>query len=322
MNPSSPRYWLAPLAAIVLITPAAAAAVGAQPAVTLQPSQQLRLGVRTQPAQAVRAPSQVAAFGRVLDPQPLLSLYAGLETAQAKAAASAAEALRLDRLYADDRNASLRALQSAQVRARADALAVEVLRDHLRLTWGKVLARLNAAQSRRLRRRLADGDSVLVRADAPAAAAGTVITAATLRALNGGAAIPARVVERAPNVDPALQAPAWLLRVDSAAAAGLRPGQALRVQLRARGAAHPAIEIPESAIVRVDGRPYAYVRIAAERFARHRLWLLAPIGDGWAAATDIVPGAALVVDGAAALWWAQQAPPGGGRAVHGDGDDD
>lgn len=321
MNPLSRRHWLPPLAALLLVTAAAAAT----PTVKLQASQPLKLGVRTQPAQAVRVPPQVAAFGRVLNPQPLLTLYARLGTAQATATASAAEALRLSQLYADARNASLRALQSAQVRARADALTLDVLRNRLRLTWGKALAGLSATQRRRLSQRLADGRTVLVRADAPAAPADTVIVAAALRALGGGAAIPARVIERAPNVDPALQAPAWLLRVDGAAAHALLPGQALRVQLQTRGATRSAIQVPESAIVRVDGRPYAYVRIATGRFARYPLRLLTPVDDGWAAVTDIVPGAALVVGGAAALWWAEQAPPattGKAGARPGDGDDD
>ncbi|MDE2150321.1 MAG: hypothetical protein KGJ55_10955 [Gammaproteobacteria bacterium] len=323
----NPRLLRALLPVLALVVTAPAAATGAMPPVKLEQPDQARLGVRIQPATAVRLPPQVTALGRALSPQPWLSLIARLQTAQATAAASAAEAQRLRRLYAAGRNTSLKALQAAQARARADALVRDQLRQVLRLDWGAALAGLKPAQQARLSTRLADGATVLVRADAPAATAGAAPTAATLRALDGGAAITAEVLERAPNVDPELQAPAWLLRVDGADARRLRPGQTLRVWLRLAGTERAAIQVPESAIVRIGGRPYAYVRVVPERFQAHALTLLAPRGDGWAAVTNIAPGAALVVDGADALWWAQQAPsPGrGGKktgAMRGDGDDD
>lgn len=323
---SRPFPKLAALLPVLMFgAPHVAAADGA-PAVTLSARAQTRLGIRTQPAAAVQLSPQVPALGRVLSPQHWLSMNADLAAAGATASAAAAEAQRLRRLYAQGRNVALKAVQAAAAQDRIDRLRHSRLRQQLRLDWGPALAGLSAAQRARLSDRLARGDSVLVRADAPTASPGTILSGATLRSLQGGAAIPAVVLEPAPSVDPVLQAPAWLLQVEGAHARALRPGEALRIWLQAAGPAQSAIQVPESAIVRIAGRPYAYVRTAPEHFEQRALTLLAPDGDGWAAAADIAPGAALVAAGADALWWASQAPPAvAGKPagpMHGDGDDD
>ena len=155
---------------------------------------------------------------------------------------------------------------------------------------------------------LVAGRAVLVRADVPGGTADAAPIAATLQALNGGSHIAARVLGPAPTVDPALQAPAWLLQVGMPGAEVLRPGQALRIGLRLLGAAQPAVLIPEAAIVRVRGIPYAYVQEGSDRFQRHELKLLTWQGDGWAAGGQVEPGDQLVISGASALWRAEQTP--------------
>lgn len=322
---------LPPLALLALTVFAVAKPIQASPPVqgtqeiSLDPAAQARLGIRTQPATAIQVPREIAALGQVLNPQTWLSSIAELRAAEARAETSAEEAQRLQRLYGASHNTSLKALQAAQTQASADRLQRDLLRQRLRLDWGAGLAGLKPAQQARLSARLVHGETVLVRADAPRANPGDAFAAASLQALDGGPAIPAQIIGRAPTVAPTLQAPAWLLRVDGAGADALRPGQALQVWLQSPGSIEAAIQIPEAAIVRIDGQPFAFVRTAADEFRSYALTLLAPRGDGWAASTAIEAGAALVVGGADALWWAQQAPPsagGNGGQMQGDGDSD
>jgi hypothetical protein len=234
--------------------------------------------------------------------------------------------MRLRQLYTAGRNTSLKTLQAAQVQALADSLKRDSLRQQLRLDWGTALATLTTAQRNQLIQRLVAGRTVLVRADVPGGTADAVPIAATLQALSGGSPIVARVLGPAPTVDPALQAAAWLLQVGMPGAEVLRPGQALRIGLRLRGAVQPAVLIPETAIVWIRGIPYAYVQEGSDRFQRHALKLLTSQGDGWAAGGQVEPGDELVIAGASALWWAEQAPRLAAKSKSepqdADGDDD
>lgn len=296
------------------------------PQVTLTRSEQALVGLRVHPAHALRVQPQIEAFGQVLNPAPLMVLDAAIETAAAMANASSAEAMRLQQLYTTGRNTSLKTLQAAQVQALADRLKRNSLRQQLRLDWGAAVATLTIAQRHQLIQQLVAGRTVLVRADIPGGAVDAAPIAATMRGLNGGAPIAARVLGPAPNVDPALQAPAWLLQVGMPGAEVLRPGQALRITLRLRGAAQPAVLIPETAIVRIRGIPYAYVQEGSDRFQRRTLTLRTWQGDGWAAGGQVGPGDKLVIAGASALWRAEQAPGLAAKSKSepqdSDGDDD
>ena len=296
------------------------------PQVTLTRSEQALVGLRVQSARALRVQPQIEAFGQVLNPTPLMMLNAAIETAAATANAASAEAMRLRELYIAGRNTSLKTLQAAQVQALADSLKRDSLRQQLRLGWGATIATLTVAQRNQLIRQLVAGQAVLVRADVPGGTADAVPIAATVQALNGGSPIAARVLGPAPTMDPALQAPAWLLRVGMPGAEVLRPGQALRIALRLRGAAQLAVLIPETAIVRIRGIPYAYVQEGSDRFQRRALKLLTWKGDGWAAGGQVEPGDTLVIAGASALWRAEQAPRLAAKSKSepqdADGDDD
>ena len=296
------------------------------PQVTLTRSEQAFVGLRVQPAHALRVQPQIEAFGQVLNPAPLMVLDAAIETAVAMANASSAEAMRLQQLYTTGGNTSLKTLQAAQVQALADRIKRNSLRQQLRLDWGAAVATLTTAQRNQLIQQLVAGRAVLVRADIPGGTADAAPIAATLRALNGDGPIAARVLGPAPTVDPALQAPAWLLQVGMPGAEVLRPGQALRIALRLRGAAQPAVLIPETAIVRIRGIPYAYVQEGSDRFQRRTLKLRTWQGDGWAAGGQVGSGDKLVIAGASALWRAEQAPGLAAKSKSepqdSDGDDD
>ncbi len=320
---------------LLLLSPAIAGSAAAKtqtvtgappPQVTLTQAVQRSLQLRTQPVAAATAAAQLQAIGHVLDPAPWLSINAELATAEATAAASGAEAERLHRLYSAGHNSSLKALQAAEAQAHVDRLQRHRLFQTLRLDWGAALAGLNPYQRAQLSQHLVAGETVLVRADAAGAATDSALASATLQALNGGAAIPAAVLGPAAGITPELQAPAWLLRIDGSAAQKLRRGQALRVWLHLSGPQRPAVQIPESAIVRIHGQPYVYVQLAPERFERRSLTFVSPSDLGWIAEGSIKASDALVVEGAGALWWAEQAPPAtaGGKAgaMQGDGDDD
>ncbi len=325
------QSWLLPLMLSAAmgwpaISNAQSANASEPPPVTLTQAALKTLHLRTQPAVTTSVAKQIQAIGRVLNPAPWLSINAKLATVEATAAASGAEAQRLHRLYSAGHNTSLKALQAAEAQASVDRLRRHELFQTLRLDWGAALAGLTPVKRAGLSQQLVVGDSVLVRADAAGASTNATPVSATLQPLSGGQTYSADVLGPTPDIEPALQAPAWFLRVDGNAAQTLRRGQALRVWLQLAGPQQSAVKIPESAIVRIKGKLYVYVQLAPTRFQRRTLKLLSPYDAGWLASSPIKSGDVLVVEGASALWWAEQAPPtppgGHAGAMKGDGDDD
>jgi hypothetical protein len=78
------------------------------------PAAQKETGITTEILMAAVRPVKVEAYGFVMDPAPLSKLNADLTSAQATLDSSSAQYYRTRRLYAEQKNASLRDLQSAE----------------------------------------------------------------------------------------------------------------------------------------------------------------------------------------------------------------
>src|SRR6201999_4645285 len=79
------------LALLAVFAGRAGAQIAPYTGVTLAPAAQARLGVKTTVLKSERRSAPIDAFAKVLDPEPLAQLETDYESAQASAAASAAE---------------------------------------------------------------------------------------------------------------------------------------------------------------------------------------------------------------------------------------
>jgi hypothetical protein len=267
----------------------------------LNPAQQQAVGIRLSRPQRAAAPQELPAYGQVLDSAALVAALGQLDSGRATAEAAALEAQRLENLYRDDNNASLRAVQAAratQVEAQSQARAGAA---RFAQQWGP-LARLSPAQRRRLAGRLAAGTVLLLRADLPGQASLGALPAAALVEVDG-VKVTARVLGPLPHAAD-LQGTGLLLQLDQAPA-GLGAGSRLPVRLQEAGGA--GLLVPREALLYGEQGAFVYRQREAEprdgpqRYEAARVELLQPLGDGWLVG-GLDPDDRIVVHGAGVLW--------------------
>src|SRR3984885_4082645 len=158
----------------------------AEPAgpLSLTLAQQEAVGIRIERPLPLRAPEQIEAFGTVLDPLTLVSDLGRVDSTRAAAAAAGADAARLEHLYREDQQASLKAWQGAQAQSAESAAQGRAAELTFRLQWGP-LAALSPAARDTLLSALTDGRQLLLRADAPGHAFGSAIAARALVEVDG-----------------------------------------------------------------------------------------------------------------------------------------
>jgi hypothetical protein len=101
----------------------------------------------------------------VLDPTPLTTLLLDIKSAEAALDASAREYERARVLFAQNQNASARALESAKAAMKRDRALLEAARARLLTGWGKPLAEREDLPA--LVKALTALESALVRIDLP-----------------------------------------------------------------------------------------------------------------------------------------------------------
>jgi hypothetical protein len=281
-------------------------------------------GVRTALLAAANDDAQTPAYGTVLDVQPLLALRAQFDAAQADAAAARVAVTasrqawaRSRALYRDQQNMSLKSMQAAQaqyrtdqVRADAAAQAVQAIRDQTRQAFGATLAQWalvpRSAEFQRLRQRQDALLRVTLPLDAAPAAPAVPVHIQVLD--DGNRRLPATLVSRAPQSDPAIPGEAWFYRV----ASPLQSGSRVSAYLPAPSRARRGVLIPADAVVWYGGQAWAYVQIGAERFGRYPVASNQPVPNGYFVRDGFSPGQRVVVVGAQLLMSEELRPPPGG----------
>ncbi len=84
----------------------------------------------------------------------------------------------------------------------------------------------------------------------------------------------------APAVNAKTLAQTFLFRI-SDSALGLRPGMAVAAHLTPPGKARKGVVIPRSAVVRLNGKAWAYVQTADDKFTRREVSTADPTTQGW-----------------------------------------
>jgi hypothetical protein len=268
--------------------------------VTLQPKAQERLAIQLLSPKVLALEPEVKAYGRVLDPAPLVSVMTDLENARNTLELSRRELRRVRTLHDQDQNASERALETAETAFRRDELALLSVRLKFIAAWGMRLADQEDLSS--LVRALARREFSLVRLDLPAGQVVKEPRSARLSTLGTPETwFTADLLGPAPDVDIQTQGQSFLVLVKTNTEA-LRPGQALSGCLQQTGDAISGMLVPASAIVRAQGSAWVFVQTSPSTFARREILLDHPADGGWLVLKGISSGDKLVVAGAQLLY--------------------
>jgi hypothetical protein len=270
-------------------------------ALSLTSSQQQAVGLRTERPLPLTTAPPIQAFGTVLDPVALVTDMGRVDSTQVAAAAAAADVARLERLYHDDTQASLKAVQAAQAQSVEAAAQARAAALSFRLQWGP-LAAWSEAQRRSLLEAVSQGELLLLRADVPGQRLGGAIDRRAVVEVDG-VNIAARVLGQLPRTDASSQSLGWLLQLERNPEA-LGPGAHVAVRLQA--AATAGLLVPATALLYSEHGTYVYRQLddaGADTFhyAAVAVRPLARVGSAWLVdgleRTDRV-----VVEGAGVLW--------------------
>lgn len=263
---------------------------------------------------------QRSAFGRVLDPTPLVALDGELAAAEAAIAASRAEHERTQKLLASGENTSRKIAETAEAQFRADEIKADGLRRRALIEWGAAFPARDASMRREFVEQLVVGDTALIRVDLlPGDALAEPPQSARLVVLGREQQpVETQAITPAADTDPKTQAQGFILRVDRPPFA-LRPGMALTAWLELAQPPRAGFAIPRSAILRHDGRTWVYVQEEEEKFVRKPVLLDTPLpGDrGWFVAAEgggIAAADLLIVTGAQSLLSEELKAQGGAAA--------
>ena len=290
--------------------PSRVSVVNGQTTVALDAATQKRLDITVSPLRAVNTRPTEAVAATVLVTQglvPLRNAYvavgAQVETARAQLAVSRQEYGRLKALYAQNQNASKKALEAAEGLLRTDRAGLESAQAQLEIAqwavqqaWGGAVAGWVAQDSPRLKTVLTQR-AVLVQVTLPPGSAFRNPPAITL-STPGGDTVEASYVSPFPQVDPRIQGVSLLYQARSYPS--LEPGMNLTAHLPA-GKWLRGVLIPGAAVIWWQGQAWVYEQTAAGRFARRLIPVTQPLRGGYFAAQGFTPDAQVVTRGAQEL---------------------
>jgi len=268
---------------------------------SLTSSQEQAVGIRVEQPLALRSAPQIEAYGTVLDPVALANDMGRVETTRVAAAAAQAEATRLEHLYRDDAQVSLKASQAAQAQSAEASAQARAAALGFSLQWGP-LASWSAGQRRALLEALTHGRQLLVRADVPAHPLGSTVDRHAVVVIDG-VNVSARVLGPLPRTDGPAQTAGWLLQLERTPGA-LGPGA--RIEVRLQAAAASGLLVPAEALVYAEKGSYVYRRhrtssAAGFHYEAVRVRPLSRVGSAWLV-EGLAPDDQVVVQGAGVLW--------------------
>lgn len=260
--------------------------------VTLDTETQERIGLKIETPSSAQWQPGIHATGRVANPLALMAAATDYETARTAAAASQAE-LERTRKLASQENASPRVLEAAQAAAARDRLALDAARAKFTADWGAQLAgQTNLAA---YAEQLQTDNLSLVKLMLPAGTFPDPLPAtATIYVL--GRETNAIAAEFADNlfVDPATQVQTLLFSVKQKLPADV----SVEAQLNTAGEPVNGVVVPDSAILRYEGKGWVYVQTDTNQFERAEVPLDKLMEGGWFVSENLSATNRIVVGGA------------------------
>ena len=267
--------------------------------VTLDTATQKRIGLAVAPLSGAEHRGTRQGFARVLDAASLTSLLNELALARTSMDASEKELART-KVLAVQADVSEKTRIAAETAAARDRLTVQAAEDKLALAFGRELA--GRADLPQLARSLASLEAALVRVDLPAgeSLATPPAKARFFAPASEAGQFDAEFIGPATSVGPEFQGQAFLY-LATQTKRRLAPGANLTAVLELPGDASAGVDIPRAAVVRSEGRGWAFVQTGDDTFTRREVALTRPTNDGWFVAEVFKPGENVVVTGAQVL---------------------
>jgi hypothetical protein len=305
---SKPFLRTAAVASCLALFAASAMAAGVQ----VGPDIQRRLGIVTQRLTVSRQSSEIDAFAKVLDPAPLAQSDSDLDTAEAAAVASAAQAKRSLALHAADGSIASKDVEAAVSQARQDALKVISVRRQLDLAWGPGIARLSDAARGRLVKALTAGSAALVHVDTHNndGQAGARFVKVDV----GDGSVRGPVIGPARAAEPRLQSSGLIVEITGPQAILLSVGLTQSAHIES-STPQTGVLLPRAAVVRFRGADWVYVRSGPGGFDRRLVQDPVLEADGLFVAQGFNAGDEVVTQGAQALFAAEQNGPQSGAGA-------
>jgi hypothetical protein len=264
-----------------------------------------RAGLETMGAEAARLAPEVMAYGRVLDPNPVIAAVAQRRAARAVSVRAEKELRRIRELARDEQNASERDLDAARVEASRASADLEIAEAGVVGVFGVAPASDPGLDS--LMNEITRHVAALIRVDVPANSPrpdprqGVTISSHPERT----GALAVEYLGAAPVADPGF--PGWgflfVAREDPPPA-----GTPVSAWIRTTGSEMRGVDLPAEALVRHGGRIFVFVKRGEGEFERRSVDARSRGAGRWFITRGVQPGDEVVVAGAQQLLSAQLIP--------------
>jgi hypothetical protein len=266
---------------------------------TISAADQARLGVSTIQLTSQQEREGVFAVVRAVDPAALFALAADFQSATAAATASGDELARLESLARNDNSASRKSVQATRQTAEADAARLTLVKRRIAVEWGVSFRSMMTDGFGELADAIARGEAALVRADCPEQPAGVRgdIEFALAPEI---APVTATPLGLSGSADARLQTIGLFGVVKGEAAQQVRPGRLFSGEIKTSKILSGVV-IPRSAILRIAGDSFAYVKTGDTTFERRPISNATVISDGWYVSEGFSSGDTIVTSGAGSM---------------------
>ena len=275
--------------------------------VTVDAATQDRIGLKTAAPTAMQWQPEIKAYGRVVDPAPLLDSLMELARAEMTFDTSHQELERAKQLKKDN-NISERAFQDAEATYKQNLAAVGALNLKLQNSWGRRIPEMMGPEvvppgtERKWDAFLKNypDSAMLIRVDLPVGERldPWTQTARIISLAENIAPVTATYFDKLPAMDAQTQQQEMLFAADKSAANKLTPGEAVTAIVKTSGDSVSGVVVPTSAVLRHEGRGWVYVQAGTNQFVRVEISLDHPTDQGWFVSENVSTTNRVVITGA------------------------
>jgi hypothetical protein len=279
----------------------------AKAGVTVDAATQERIGLKIETPVPAQWQPEMKVYGRVLDPAPLLDSMMELGRAEIALDGSQQELERAKQLKKDS-NISERAFQDAQTAFSQNRAAAQALLLKIQTGWGRKIAEnLGPVEvpsgTQRQPDKILEGlreNTILIRIDLPQGERleNQAQTARIVSLAESATPVTATCFDLLPAMDPQTQQQGILFSADQSPTNRLTPGEAVTAFIKIPGEPVSGVVVPVGAILRHEGKAWAYVQTETNQFSRTEIPLDRFTDNGWFVSENLSATNRVVVTGA------------------------
>ncbi|GAA5126254.1 hypothetical protein JIN84_15275 [Luteolibacter yonseiensis] len=268
------------------------------------------IGLETAEPAARSLPPEVAAYGTVLSPAPLIDLFRQIDAAKAALEISQQTSDRVEKLFASGELVARKDVEAAQAQLVRDRASMRTLEDRLVLEWGPRFSKLAATDRATLLGDLLEGRMAIARLSVARSETVTGIPLAANLHVFGREMKPIRCTSISPatTMDPAFLSQGFF-GVMETPDTPLAIGLTLTGSLEIRGEPRSGIKIPQAAVVFYLGKAWVYQGGGDGTFKRVEIPTDEPVDDGWFLSNGVIPPHPVVTKGAQSILSKETAGP-------------